>query len=196
MNTERSIYYLLIATLIALLIMQRECTPNHDCPDYTTGSDTITLVETVEKTIEIPAPAVVKKLEFRDTIYLTRIDTIRIVENWLDSFIVEQEVSDSNLTAWITDTITQNLVAGREFKYRLNREFTTIITNEVSQPRNKFYLGGLVQGSTDNFGISPALAVNTKRDHLYMLSSNLLAPQPNAGIALFWKINFRKNQQP
>lgn len=191
MNIERSVYFILIAALIAVLILQRECTPNHDNPVHIAYTDTITLVETVEKTIEVPTPTIVKKLVYRDTIYLTHVDTISIVENWLDSFIVEQEISDSTLTAWITDTITQNLIAGRGFKYRLDKEFTTIITNEVSQARNKLYIGGMVQGGIDNFGLSPALALNTKREHLYMLSSNLLAPQPNAGIALFWKISFR-----
>lgn len=194
MNRERIIYILSIAALVVVLMLQRECTPSHDNPTYITDTDTITLVETVEKTVKVPTPTIVKKLVYRDTIYLTRIDTITIVENWLDSFIIEQEISDTNLTAWITDTLTQNLVAGRGFRYKFNKEFTTIITNEIVAARNKFYIGGLVQSGINNFGISPAVALNTRRDHLYMLSSNLLAPQPNAGVALFWKLNLRKKQ--
>ena len=190
----KHIPYLIIAGLIALLILQRECTPPcEDCGETIVKVDTVVRTRIVQKEIQTKGDEikVTDTLEFTDTLELTRRDTVLIVQSFLDTIVQNSVWFDSTLSIDITDTLTRNHIIGRLLAYTLIQRDTTI-TNVVEKQRVKLMAGFNIGGGKNSFSFAPQLGLLTKRDHYYSIGSDLLTEQPNLNAGLMWKISLRK----
>jgi hypothetical protein len=92
-------------------------------------------------------------------------------------------ISDSTLTAWITDTLYANSIQGRDFRYKINLP-RTIITNKTYQPR--LSIGGFVgSGQVSSYGPS---ALYSDKQWTYSLSYDYYNKSLMAGVYYsIWK---------
>lgn len=182
-------YLLVIGVLVAIIILDRSCGVDKICPKVT--SDTITIVQTVRDTFHVKSPVIIKTVRFADTITLSRTDTLRIVETFLDTTFYGQTFEDENLTAIVSGTVTRNQLIDLGLTYEFNKS-TTTITNTIEKPRFKLFAGVSINGGINSFGAGPSLAILTKGDHLYTLSNDVFGMQPNLSAGVFWKISLRR----
>lgn len=182
-------YLIAIAGLVLIIILQRQCTPKCFQNGNSSKSDTITIVQTVRDTFHVKTPAIIKTVRFADTITLSRTDTLRIVETFLDTTFYGQEFTDSNLTAIVSGTVTRNQLIDLGLTYEFNKSTTTI----TNKPRFKLFAGLSAGGSSQSLSFGPSLAILTKGDHLYTLSNDVFGLQPNGQVGVFWKISLRRD---
>ena len=127
--------------------------------------------EFIEVPVEVPVPyevvktdTIVKELtEYvynTDTIYkiLTEFDTIKITEYvmaYFDTLYYSDTIKNEDLTAIVQDTVTQNRITSRQFKYQIK---------PYNQP--KYFIGGEV-----SFPLDVALSGGYQSDkYIYKLS--------------------------
>jgi hypothetical protein len=115
-------YIIAVALLIAFFLF-RGCGPDN------VRVETEYIYDTTERVIIKEIPKVVETIHYRevpklirDTITLTKHDTLAIVTQWMDSLKTFEDVRrDTNIEATITDTIYQNEIVGRSFAYKILR---------------------------------------------------------------------------
>lgn len=132
------------------------------------------IIETPEHIIERPIPA--------------NIDTQKVLQAYFGSAYYSRHFSDSNISATMDDTVSQNRLGAGKFTYKLLRPHTTIHTSTTT-------LQPVAPGSTQffvgfNFGLTgaqvhpmPQVSVlNTSNGNMLSLFTNLAYAQPNGGV--------------
>jgi hypothetical protein len=97
----------------------------------------------------------------------------------------------------ITDTIQRNSIIGSHYISSLKIPIKTIIINNTiySSPRNQFYIGGGLEGTTfypiKQFSVG--LLLKNKRDQIYGISGGIDLESKSYVIGLnsYWKIKFK-----
>jgi hypothetical protein len=165
MNKYHAIGY---AILVGIIIYLSECSPkpqgcNTCCIDK---SDTAYVYDTTLKEIPVPYPLP------KDTEYVeipANVDTSEILKDYFARLYYNQTISDSNLVAIIEDSVTQNRIIHRTFKYQWLQPQTVII-NEVKpqgKERSKVYVGVELGGNMQQFNLSPTLRLATVKGNMY-----------------------------
>lgn len=187
---KKSPYFIIIA-LLAYVIFLREC--NNPEPVEVIKRDTIITERVIKDTIQIKGKdiKVTDTLTFTDTIELTKLDTIRIVKSFLDTIIQESAYADSILTIDLTDTITRNKIIGRLLAYQFTKS-DTLIKETKRIKRFKAFLGGFGGVGQKSINISPAIAIQSRNDNIYLVGTNILQDQPNFQAGALFKIRLRK----
>lgn len=115
--------YVLAVGLLVAFILFRGCGPAgvRVTTEYIYDTVTVEIIKEVPKVKEVVhirnVPVIIT-----DTVTLTKHDTLAIVTQWMDSVKTFEDVRrDTNLEATITDTIYQNEIVGRSFKYKILR---------------------------------------------------------------------------
>lgn len=195
MKIKYNPYIIVIALLILLLILQRECNRPNPCHEVnkvdtvTLNHDSIIIIHDViyKPTYVTIHDSIPVNLPFdSDTLAMLK-DYYKVVE------YIQPIVNDStaNLNAKI------RLYMNRLERFELTgevyqRHTVEIITKiEREKARTKVYAGfetGVML--PDKFIFAPAICLNTKQDHLYKIAYD---PIHKAGIVgIYWKIRLKK----
>ena len=132
------------------------------------------IIETPEHIIERPIPA--------------NIDTQKVLQAYFGSAYYSRHFSDSNISATMDDTVTENRLGTGKFTYKLIRPHTTIhSTTTTLQPvapgSTQFFVGfnSLLAGAQVH-PMPQVSVLNTSNGNMLSLFTNLAYKQPNAGI--------------
>lgn len=185
----KNLPYIIIAGLLVIIILMRECTPG--CKEVN-NQDTIKTNKLIYDSIpyavpvRVPVPA--------DTITVpvpADVDTAAILRLFFTKYYYSQTIEDTNLRAVIRDTIHQNKIFSREFTYQWLRpvKVEQTIIAPADKKAFKVYAGFNLSGSKDGFtGVGPSLILKTKKDNVYFLGNNLLEKQPNVSLGTYWRL--------
>jgi hypothetical protein len=186
MRSDHIPYYLIIILLAALLFQEK-------CSRVSPGDKNDTTIVNFHKydnndhhyhfTIVTPKDSVI-------TTAPAVVDTASIIKWFYMTYVFCDTISDSNMTAVIIETVSQNKIIDRDFTYRWKRpvQITQIVQKT---PKNRLYLGlfGGVNGQ-NSVSLGPEMIIITKKDHAYKLNADLINRGIEAGI--HWKISLKK----
>lgn len=185
-------FLLVSLVLLALLILQRECTHQPPCP----GSDTVTLVSTTTDTLIIthnhylPPPQPDTVIHY-DTIFP---DTAAILADYAALRIYNRTLlNDSTAKISLTDSVQFNAIRGSQLSTQLFQQHTTeTITHTIIQaapPKNKLFVGFTIGASYPLKPIfAPQVSLLTEKDHLYSVAYD---PFNKVALAsMHWKLTF------
>ena len=97
------------------------------------------------------------------------------------------------------DTLTENGIIGRSTFVKCYKPITTITIEKPIPPRNKFFIGGNIEGGPTGLNnIGPEITLLTKKDWLYSVGWNgykAIQGEPyNFSLSAHWKISLRKKK--
>lgn len=143
--------------------------------DSTVHSIQVPIPQVVYKTVQVEVPA--------------KVDTAKILSFYYEKNVYKRTISDSNITANITDTIFQNKLIGSLFDYKWKRPVS--ISNTTIEEKYKLFAG--IEAGANKNGLAtfaPELILLTNKDRLYSVNYNLENQSLNVGTA--WKIRLKK----
>jgi len=203
MSVQNKIPYYLIASLVAIIILQRSCNNNMDIDDnkITVKTDTVWKVtkDTVFKTVNAVKTEYISidKEEYKPG---ESIDTCKTrFNNLLKEHLVRTVYSDtlkldSLGTVVIQDTVWLNKLYGkREYIKDYKIPFVTKTITKKEDPRRQMYIGGnaFIGGSGL---LTPGLIYKDRKDRVYQANIGLVIDGSiNYGFGMYWKINLRGN---
>ena len=184
--------WLIIAVLIGLLILQRECSHCPDQPPPTIIHDTIP-GDTVVHTIRVDKPYPVATVLPPDTFF--KIDSaqcLALAMNYYNRIIyIDTLMNDSSAFIAICDTVYKNSLQERKLLFQ-NRRATVIntIISPAEKPRNKLFVGPVLGRNLNNFALGGSVLLLTKKDHAYVYTYDVTNRDHYLGI--YWKIHMGK----
>jgi hypothetical protein len=203
MSVQNKIPYYLIASLVAIIILQRSCNNNMDIDDnkITVKTDTVWKVtkDTVFKTVNAVKTEYISidKEEYKPG---ESIDTCKTrFNNLLKEHLVRTVYSDtlkldSLGTVVIQDTVWLNKLYGkREYIKDYKIPFVTKTITKKEDPRRQMYIGGnaFIGGSGL---LTPGLIYKDRKDRVYQANVGIgFDGSINYGFGMYWKINLRGN---
>lgn len=203
MSVQNKIPYYLIASLVAIIILQRSCNNNMDIDDnkITVKTDTVWKVtkDTVFKTVNAVKTEYISidKEEYKPG---ESIDTCKTrFNNLLKEHLVRTVYSDtlkldSLGTVVIQDTVWLNKLYGkREYIKDYKIPFVTKTITKKEDPRRQMYIGGnaFIGGSGL---LTPGLIYKDRKDRVYQANVGVgFDGSINYGFGMYWKINLRGN---
>lgn len=186
--------WIIIAVLLTLLFLQRECAHVPDCPEQ--EPCTLQHCDTTQgDSIPYPVISYVPQITFRDTgswhYYL--VDTNAIVADYLTKyFVADTLLSDTNAFIAVYDSLYMNRIIWRKpvitLKPIIVRKTNTVTL--AAKPRNKLFVGIGVGRNMNNFGLAPSLMLISKKEHAYSLSYDLM--NKDVYFTFYYKISFKK----
>lgn len=203
MSVQNKIPYYLIASLVAIIILQRSCNNNMDIDDnkITVKTDTVWKVtkDTVFKTVNAVKTEYISidKEEYKPG---ESIDTCKTrFNNLLKEHLVRTVYSDtlkldSLGTVVIQDTVWLNKLYGkREYIKDYKIPFVTKTITKKEDPRRQMYIGGnSFIGGTGL--LTPGLIYKDRKDRVYQANVGVgFDGSINYGFGMYWKINLRGN---
>jgi hypothetical protein len=202
MSTRNKIPYYLIASLIAIILLQRSCYNNDQIkPKDIIVTDTIwkTTKDTVFKTVNIVKKQYipVDKKEYKPG---ESIDTCKtrfnsLLKDHLARTIYSDTLQlDSLGTIVVRDTVWQNKLYGkRKYIKDYKIPFVTKTITKREEPRKQVYIGG--NAFIGNQGLlTPGLIYKDRKDRVYQANLGVgFDGSINYGFGMYWKINLRGN---
>ena len=203
MSVQNKIPYYLIASLVAIIILQRSCNNNMDIDDnkITVKTDTVWKVtkDTVFKTVNAVKTEYISidKEEYKpgesiDTCK-TRFNSL-LKEHLVRTVYSDTLKLDSLGTVIIQDTVWLNKLYGkREYIKDYKIPFVTKTITKKEDPRRQMYIGGnsFIGGSGL---LTPGLIYKDRKDRVYQANIGLgIDGSINYGFGMYWKINLRGN---
>ena len=205
--------FLVLLILAGIILLERSCTPATPPakPTVTTTIDTswkhlLQPIVNVHPTVTtyVPYAQTPGKPAGRDTLYLpSAVDSILRIQykalrdSLLSSNIYSQTLKSDSSSVAITDTISQNHITGRGYRFDLKYPVITRTTviKEPYVPKDQFYIGGGLAGSQQQFlqGFKAGLLFKTKSDQIYKVGAQI---NTDGGISYdfesYWKIKLHK----
>jgi hypothetical protein len=200
MFSERTIYLVVIASLIVVLLLVRSCnTPPKpiDKPVTITKVDTIwlkkkdSIVYKPSKSVMIPADtqAILRK-------HLTKVDTANILKDYFAKYAYRDSIKlDSLGYIYVSDTITENKIASRKVvkDYKIPIVIDSVKTILPPIYKNQVYVGFNIMGNKTNpvsyFG--PSVILKTKTDKMYNINVGISTGGVTLGGGMAWKIKLK-----
>lgn len=184
-----------IVMLIAFLL-QRGCIGPETKYSFLTEKITEQKWDSVPKNIpvryQVPGDSVVVEIP-------AMVDTAAILARYFNIYYYAQTITDTNLIATITDSVSQNRISKRTFQYQwLKPTSQTTITNttitDSTKKRIELYSGGFASVGIDgtNAGLGINLALKTRKDLIYNIGFDAINRQVQLGVLV--KINFGNKQ--
>lgn len=102
---------------------------------------------------------------------------------------------DSLGTVEVKDTIGENKILGREWKYHFDIPEKKITIIQQAKPKNQLYIGGGILGNEIKplNGVETNILLKNKRDQLYGIGAQKIFNQPvNYKISGYFKLKFHK----
>jgi hypothetical protein len=189
--------YLVIAMLLVVILLQRECNRPKPCPP--TVIDTIAVIHNidtliVEKVVYKPKPVYVYDSLPDDTVWYPVTDSVVIADYYRvrDYDILLRDDTAARLS--LTAKVYMNTLLKSELRGDVYQKHTTIVQDHyIQQPPGIKIYAGFQTGAMlpDKFIFAPSLALNTKRDHLYMLGYDPVNKMPT--VTFLWKISLSRH---
>lgn len=198
--------YFVIAVLVVIIVLQRACHREVDCPEcptFDTSAFVATLPIDYNKDCVIYKPQYYPVYEYRDTgstRYIpvpSNIDSLAVVEAYFTRNVVQDTIiNDSNAFIVINDVVWMNEIQTRLVFPKVIRPHLKTVTKTVFkpvEPRTKVYIGFTIGAGLNQFGAGAGALLQTKRDHVYGLTYD---PFNKYGqFSVYWKIKLRKNDK-
>ncbi len=196
----KNISYVIILVLIVIILLQRMCTTNVDCPECV-EFDTTEFIATLpikykDTTVYVPQPYPVH--HYNDTgsvvevVIPADIDSLEIATAYFSEWmLVDTILNDTNGLIVINDRISQNKIQER-FIYPkiITPHFKIVAKTKPYKERIKVFAGVGVNGNMNKFGISASILINTKKDALYSIYYDVI--NKDIGLTMYWKLKFKK----
>jgi len=189
-------YYqpIIIAVLILIIILQRQCTPKPE-PVEVVKTDTIVTFDTVQlagKVVYKPKPYAVYDT-VHDTIFRTHKDTVEAVRDYSIVRAYKLPIIDTNGRIEVRLSVQYNKVSEWTYSGEIYNKQTVIERHHYVKelPKNKVFAG--IQAGylipENNVILAPTIALLTKKDRLYSASYDPMNKAAQVGI--YWKIRFK-----
>jgi hypothetical protein len=142
--------------------------------------------------IGVPDINIINKITdtiFKDTGGI--VDSLEIFKRFFTMYYRSDTIIQNECSVIIQDTITQNKIIYENILIKNMRE-KSIITNttNINTLKRKFLVGGFTTITPgENLGIGPMVAIQVKKDHVYLYGYDIINQTHNIG-AVF-KINFK-----
>ena len=200
---KNNISYWLIATLVAIILLQRSCNGSNDkgLVKETVKTDTVwrETKDTVFKTIKVTN---IKYVPLKDEKYTVsdNCDSSKIrFDNLLKEHLVRNVYADtikldSLGTIVVKDTVWLNKLYGkREYIKDYKIPFVTKTITKKEDPRRQMYIGGNSFIGTSGL-LAPGLIYKDRKDRVYQANVGVgFNGSINYGFGMYWKINLRGN---
>ena len=169
----------------------RLCSKNVTPTEPRIERDTIVEYITVEKSVPEYVPKWKTRIEIINKIdsFLIDVDTSAILTDYYAKYYYNDVQDFDSFKLTILDTVTQNMITGRQIKYTLRYPKTTI-TEKIYINKREVYVGlGGVGNSTQLNYVGGELLYKTKNYKIYGfgggINQNL---QPVISARIYWKI--------
>ena len=212
MKTNLS-YLLIIAALLVVILLQRECNNPKPCPPCIGKVDTVKTVDTVYVTVKaelkskpklkkkVPPVSIPDTLKPVDTTYNALAEKYTaVVKEYSTQNIYEDSITvDSVGYIILTDTVQYNKLQSRKGSAVLNIPHIkerVVVTEKVVQPAvRQLYIGGGISTSKylTNTTAEVGLLYKTKRDNIYGTHVGMtVGGLVMYGFQTYWKIQLKK----
>lgn len=194
----KSVPWIIISVLIALLFLQRECTHCPECPECPEVDTSSTVrIDSIGYPVIAYRPMADLKWNFTFdfTKPMTRSDSAAAVQDYLLKYYLRDTlIFDTNAIMILEDSINMNRVIWRKPTFTLfPRTVTnTQIVTKQADPLRKMFVGVGIGRSKNQFGLSPTLMYLSKKDHAYSLSYDIL--NHDIYFTMYYKINFNRHE--
>lgn len=187
-------WQMLVAFLLIVIFLLRQCTPQPEQSTSTHSVDTITDTVYIHDTITEYTPA----QTIYDTIYPeVPFDTLDLIADYFKVILSNDTLRGENYEVAIRETISRNRIQKRSAVVTIKEIIRTIhevdsiyYTTECPKPKTKVYAGFGVGGWTDKAGFAPAIVLQTKNDNLYSAEYDVI--NKIAWVHFYWKIKLKK----
>jgi len=200
---KNNISYWLIATLVAIILLQRSCNGSNDkdLVKQTVKTDTVwkETKDTVFKTVKVTNIKYVPLKEEKYTVS-DNCDSSKVrFENLLKEHLVRTVYADtikldSLGTIVVKDTVWLNKLYGkREYIKDYKIPFVTKTITKKEDPKRQMYIGGNSFIGTSGL-LAPGLIYKDRKDRVYQANVGVgFNGSINYGFGMYWKINLRGN---
>lgn len=184
MNKTTLTYIAVIAVLLAIIVLQRECNkPVIKQADIIVKHDTLYIPVKDTFYLDRPVPVevikngvaqVVTKYDTSWQVIKEPVDSAAILADYMLTRIYKQDFTTKYGHITVSDTVEQNKLRGLGALLTLNiPQVNTSITKPVP-PKNKIYIGFNLGSNGSTLGFGPNVMLQTKQDHLYGLGASYL----------------------
>lgn len=156
----------LVVILIAIVIILLMTKPSYNKNEIVLKTDTIINVKTLTKYKK--GDSIPYNILLQDSIYIPIHDTIRIINEYLQTKAYNDTIKIDSNTFYIQDTITQNKIIGRGFEAKL-QEKTIYITNTI-KPKTELLIGGELRNSNNVLGASIGVGLKVPKKGLILVN--------------------------
>ena len=184
-----SIQSLLIAVLVVVILLMRQCSGPVTPTEPQIIRDTIIEYVTIEKEYPVYVPKIkyITKVDI-DT-FTTPIDTSAILSDYYAIKTYEDKQVLDSLDLTITDTVSQNQILGRKIAYNFTYPRTTI-KETIYLNKRELYFGVGVTGNLDQLQyLGGEMVFKNKKRQAYGLGvgvdQNLV---PVVSARMYWKL--------
>ena len=191
--------WIIIVCLLLVILFMRECQKPPAVMDCGDCPDSVSFLP------GDPYPVRYDSIIYRDTtIYKDSIVYQSVPENidsgkiarlyFAERFSNRVLVDDTSLYFAVEYMTTQNRVQWfiPTYQNRRERQVNYYYIAPKQDPTNKVFAGLGIGRSPTSFGLSPAVALLTKKDHLYQVQYDVL--NRDTYFTIFWKISFKKKK--
>ena len=198
MKATKLLPYFIIAGLILIIFLQRECKPLKVDPVVFVKDTTIYQVDTLtlNKTVYLPKPyKVIDSIFLHDTIFRTHADTLKALKDYQTYKKYDLSlINDSSGKVNCLVDVQFNSIAKYQLKGTLFDRTKIIEHNHyvVEEKHNKLFAGFQIGYSIPDTTmlIKPTLQFLTKKDHAYQVSYEPFRQIVEFG--MLWKIRIKK----
>jgi hypothetical protein len=156
----------LVVILIAIVIILLMTKPNYNKNEIILKTDTIINVKTLTKYKK--GDSIPYNILLQDSIYIPIHDTIRIINEYLQTKAYNDTIKIDSNTFYIQDTIAQNKIIGRGFQAKLQEK--TIYITKTIKPKNEFLIGGDLRNFNNVLGASIGVGLKVPNKGLILMN--------------------------
>ena len=156
----------LVIILIAIVIILLMTKPNYNKNEIILKTDTIINVKTLTKYKK--GDSIPYNILLQDSIYIPIHDTIRIINEYLQTKAYNDTIKIDSNTFYINDTIAQNKIIGRGFQAKLQEK--TIYITKTIKPKNEFLIGGDLRNFNNVLGASIGVGLKVPNKGLILMN--------------------------
>jgi len=156
----------LVVILIAIVIILLMTKPNYNKNEIVLKTDTIINVKTLTKYKK--GDSIPYNILLQDSIYIPIHDTIRIINEYLQTKAYNDTIKIDSNTFYINDTIAQNKIIGRGFQAKLQEK--TIYITKTIKPKNEFLIGGDLRNFNNVLGASIGVGLKVPNKGLILMN--------------------------
>jgi hypothetical protein len=156
----------LVVILIAIVIILLMTKPNYNKNEIVLKTDTIINVKTLTKYKK--GDSIPYNILLQDSIYIPIHDTIRIINEYLQTKAYNDTIKIDSNTFYINDTIAQNKIIGRGFQAKLQEK--TIYITKTIKPKSEFLIGGDLRNFNNVLGASIGVGLKVPNKGLILMN--------------------------
>ena len=156
----------LVVILIAIVIILLMTKPSYNKNEIVLKTDTIINVKTLTKYKK--GDSIPYNILLQDSIYIPIHDTIRIINEYLQTKAYNDTIKIDSNTFYIQDTIAQNKIIGRGFQAKLQEK--TIYITKTIKPKSEFLIGGDLRNFNNVLGASIGVGLKVPNKGLILMN--------------------------